>query len=523
MDLIRNSFEAGELAPGMNGRTAARQYPHGCRTLENCVVMLGSGGAERRPGLEIIRETIVTPAVPEVPEVPATYTYTWFSENGAIWGVPLGDRTILCINAGGAARNAGGGTVGIPFANNPFVVGDVIRIRGTSSYDGQYALLAGTSATELVITKPYTAETFDGTETVVRYVATDASSGRMLMDSSGNLWIGHNWSVGNATAVTEIEPDGTMVYDRLTWGTAPVGTSWSQHTVVGLALTADEASLYVLTRIVVTYLFKFDVATGARLWYTATDLSAYDIAADDDGNVYAYDTTTKNLMRHDATTGVGTELEDMGEPAVKAIQAAMYAVAVDSDLELVITAGWQYALTSEGPETLALMYNLAVRTVDGSAQDTLCVGTNYVNGLATCTRQIPVGFLAVKGNYIYVLLATSGTTTEIHKIRWEGSTLTDENSVAGPAYGTGLYFDLWGNLVVVNQDWTNHQSNVFYYYDEGLTLLGYTGGLYSSMLLTWDQGVGGIWVQGCAIPNGDLGTPAIPGIPAVTTTLPVEL
>lgn len=53
MDLIRNSFECGELAPDMGGRTDLREFYQGCRTVENFEVLPG-GGAERRPGFEVI-------------------------------------------------------------------------------------------------------------------------------------------------------------------------------------------------------------------------------------------------------------------------------------------------------------------------------------------------------------------------------------------------------------------------------------------------------------------------------------
>jgi hypothetical protein len=57
MDLIRNSFECGELAPDLNGRTDLKEFHQGCRTLENKVVIPGCGGAARRPGFEIVRWT----------------------------------------------------------------------------------------------------------------------------------------------------------------------------------------------------------------------------------------------------------------------------------------------------------------------------------------------------------------------------------------------------------------------------------------------------------------------------------
>ena len=56
MDLIRNSCEAGELAPNMSGRTDLKEFHQGCRTVENFNVLPG-GGAERRPGFEVVGRT----------------------------------------------------------------------------------------------------------------------------------------------------------------------------------------------------------------------------------------------------------------------------------------------------------------------------------------------------------------------------------------------------------------------------------------------------------------------------------
>ena len=53
MDLIHNTFVDGELSDAMKGRVDLPQYYRGCQTIENMVV-LQTGGASRRPGLEHI-------------------------------------------------------------------------------------------------------------------------------------------------------------------------------------------------------------------------------------------------------------------------------------------------------------------------------------------------------------------------------------------------------------------------------------------------------------------------------------
>jgi hypothetical protein len=53
LDLLHNTFDAGELSPEMDGRTDRPEYYRGCRTLEGFVAKL-SGGACRCPGFEHI-------------------------------------------------------------------------------------------------------------------------------------------------------------------------------------------------------------------------------------------------------------------------------------------------------------------------------------------------------------------------------------------------------------------------------------------------------------------------------------
>lgn len=76
----------------------------------------------------------------------------------------VGSTTTL--DAGPAVDN-GGGLVGIPSTGHGFTGGQIVRIIGTTNYDGENLTLDGsTSANELVITATYVAETFAGTETV---------------------------------------------------------------------------------------------------------------------------------------------------------------------------------------------------------------------------------------------------------------------------------------------------------------------------------------------------------------------
>lgn len=67
----------------------------------------------------------------------------------------------------GPAVDKGAGLVGLPSTGHGFVAGQVVRVIGTTNYDGENLTLdATTSVNELVITATYVAETFAGTETV---------------------------------------------------------------------------------------------------------------------------------------------------------------------------------------------------------------------------------------------------------------------------------------------------------------------------------------------------------------------
>lgn len=85
-----------------------------------------------------------------------------------------------------------GGKVGIPCTAHGQVEGDSIRLEGSLNYNADYALLAETSANELVITASYVAETFTGKEYVYVAIAGTVASPitfSYVSGSDGN-WIG---------------------------------------------------------------------------------------------------------------------------------------------------------------------------------------------------------------------------------------------------------------------------------------------------------------------------------------------
>lgn len=66
----------------------------------------------------------------------------------------------------GDAVNVGNGKVGLPCAGHGLPMGAEITVDGTTSYDGTYLVLRGTTSALLLVETSYTAETFSGTETV---------------------------------------------------------------------------------------------------------------------------------------------------------------------------------------------------------------------------------------------------------------------------------------------------------------------------------------------------------------------
>jgi hypothetical protein len=86
----------------------------------------------------------------------------WVQDSGATGHFE--GETKLIDNA--AAVDKGGGLVGIPMANQPYSTGDIIELRSTDNYDGTNTVDASSSTNEVVITASYSAETFDGDETI---------------------------------------------------------------------------------------------------------------------------------------------------------------------------------------------------------------------------------------------------------------------------------------------------------------------------------------------------------------------
>ncbi len=414
------------------------------------------------------------------PAVPDSYKYTYISENGTIWGIPVTDTTILTLDVDGVAINEGGGIVSVPCTGHPFVAGDVLRF-SNSAYINAYTLTAGTTASRIHFTAVYSAETFDGTEVPQKVIASlDSSAGHMVRDSSGNLYYGHNWNAVNGTYVTKIETDGTLVYDFLnpTWPVAVAG-----GICAGLAITPDDLYLYIWIFVQGPtdngYMEKYDLTTGDLVWQSIKTWPQYDIGIDSSGNVYAAIVySVGETIKFASADGAQTTCAD---------SLGSYGILVDNDLGILVSYGYNAESNNLWVSDLADLSSIAKANVGGTALN------------------LETGCVVSDGQYIYVLAGLTGST--LYKY---DATLTLIASVAGPTYGRGLYIDLWGNLVVVNQDATTGQTELLWFYDTDLNHLDKIKNIYAATLASWAALVGGSWVQGDAVFNGALdGTPEV--------------
>ncbi len=444
----------------------------------------------------------------EVTGVGASQTpVTYINENGALWCLPINNRTILTLDADGVAVNVGGGIVGLPCTGHPFKSGDILYITGTTNYGGAQTLTSGTTANELQFTDTYVAETFDGTEVVQKKITTNSGAGRMAQDSSGNMYIGHGWD--DSTYVTKIDLDGTVTYDCVTLD--PVGPLGSTADVcLGLAVSADDKYLYlwVLREVLNDYgcMLKFDLTTGAELWrttsvYNETNNAGYDMAIDASGNAYAPVRVGNATRKFASATGAGSMLTQMGDHlpggSVSLSTLMDYCCIVDNDMGLVIVGGYSAStIEADGPYA----YNLAVRIFDDSVGATLKVGGWYFETVWRCAA-INSKCILTHDGYIYVLLLTPAgdTTPKIYKIEWTGSALNVVSEMTLPAYAVGFYIDAWDNLVVVNQNYSTTQTSVLHYYDWDLNYVSKIDNMYYACLGAWTAAAGGNWLQGDAV------------------------
>jgi hypothetical protein len=445
-------------------------------------------------------------AVPEVPAVPATYGYTFVSDNGQVFGIPIGDVGLFTTFSGDA-NDTGGGIVGLPYASSPFVEGQAVVITGSDNYTGTYTLPAQNDPNEIQITDNYNAETFDGTERAYLAIGSlNASTGRIATDDDGYVYYGTNYS--DSTYVTKIDVnDGTEDFTALTFDTLPAVPG--SKTCMGLKISADSTDLYMSNQ---AYVYKFDLSDGSETWAIAG--GEFDMDIDDSNNAYA---CVSNIVTQFATAdGATTTYTLMGQSKhAKIWRNSAYDVHVDDTLGIVCWGGYQYY---GGPtaEATPWLYNLAVRTFDDSAGDQVIVGDTreqqVVIWTITHTERIPVDYITSDGTNIYVLINANAGGNNIYKYSWDGSDLTLEDSSVGidATSADGIFMDAWDNLVVVNN--AAGGTTIYFYDPNDLSALGNVGGYLNNVADAW-SGTGGIYTQGNAIANGDLGTASVPAVP----------
>ncbi len=481
--IVLSSFSSGELSPLVGGRVDVSKYYSGCEELENMVV-LPQGGVRKRPGTRFIAEAgkgVVIEGSTGV-STTATYTLTNITENNTLWRLPLGDETIGSLNSGGDAVDVGGGIVGLPYTGHPFTIADTVRITGTTNYNGEFTLEAGTTTNELQITDTYVSESFDATEVIVSTISSLGSgAGRAVTDSSGNIYYGHNWSGGNSTYVTKITPAGVLSYNDLVGGTWPVSGNTSS-TIVGMSLSDDDRYLYLMIELPFisnqAQIEKYDIIAGTLEWsVNGGFFPGFDMDIDASGNAYAAGLGqggvfgTSALSKFASADGTQTSFNEPGANS-------NYVVLVDDDLGIV--------LMSYG--TI-----LNVRTLSDSSGETLAFPAIIASGNIVELDDV---FYIRSGLILYkITIDMDGS---------EITGITTVTSITGPSDAVGLYIDLYDSIVVVNQDWISGQADVIHFYDTDLEPKAVISNMYASLLQTWDSLVGGSWMQGNVSFNGDI-------------------
>lgn len=414
----------------------------------------------------------------------SAYKLTYISENGAIWGVPINweTGTTLTLDSGDARYVGGSGStavVALPCNGHPFKAGQVIRIDGTSHYDGAYTLASGTSDDELYITASYLAETFDGTETVIQYIQVNAGAGRMDQDDDGTLYYGQNTStIDGLGGIVKVTNGTTKIQNFF----APSGGWPTSKTVTCLKLTKDKQYLYAHAD---TYrVYKFRVSDGELMWQATTDALGYDLDVDDEGNVYVSGCVapTYFISKFDKDDGTRT---DFGHAISGTMIWGAYNAVVHG--EYVIHAGYNICSTSSSAD-VANLHNLTIHKTDGTGFRKVLVGGTYTQSSNTYSYTISNSYVATTDDFIYVLC--NGT---IYKLTYE---LGIASAVEVGSGAKGIFLDLWDHLIVVRP----HEDYRFDVYDLELNHLYEVDGNFSGsvMMDLWDAFVGGAWQKGNA-------------------------
>lgn len=411
----------------------------------------------------------------------SNYEITYFTENGAVWGVPITADAVLTLRLSGSARDAGGGFVGLTAVGHPFSEGQVIQIAGAAggglTYNGLHTLTSGTTTNEMVFSATFNAETFDGTETVVQKIATGpaaggaASQGRADQDIDGNMYVG---MLGGVIKIT----DGKTV-----------DFSWffpSGHgalAVNGLELSSDGAFLYVYFSGQNTNLFKLNTSDASTVWKVSNfgGTESFDMAVDSDDNVYipSRADTFESMAIFAAANGSKT---NMSGSLARDGTGTMHHYVCVIDNDMVFTAGHEGVVIEGGfasdfaPETE--LFNIFIRDLDNTGGKGIAIGgIRNVGGSLNGTSSITSEKLLTHNGFIYVL-----TDGRIWKLNSRLEVLID---IDAPDDASGIYADLWDRIVIVTVDGAITER--FHYFSEELVSEGTVDGFPGTMLENWDK------------------------------------
>ena len=269
-----------------------------------------------------------------------------------------------------------------------------------------------------------------------------------------------------------------------------------QTTVNGIDISPDGSYIYAFVEAPDGptdhgFCYKWDLSTGAEEWvstYDATQANpGYDMAVAESGDAYTISTNGLSVIIYASADGSTTSISLPKEHA-GVLNGFVYEIEIDETQEKVIVAGAQGSGKQYDP---ADIYNMVIMDMDGSNQIKVQVGGYFETALFYETPVIRNGHVVAKSDYIYILAAEP--TPKLYKYEWDG---TEDSNTAAPADSIGLYEDLYGNLVVVTQQWIGGLSEVYHYYDKNFNSLATIDGFSTTLLRPWVPSVSNAIIQG---------------------------
>jgi hypothetical protein len=481
---------------------------------------------------------------------PLSITTPWADATDYVMGdeVTHAGREWVCIEAHTSDAAGGDGTGGPPVYNgayghryqwanvffyplnayltatmsgHPFAPGDVVYISGApGNWSGYRTIIATTE------------NTFD-------FVA-DVSGG--LPESSPPIFtdenrvhLKYNYNFSASLGFAKTDPDGNLYYcseltaDRVLKVTAPTATV-NRRTIQGTTWMADDANEEITINafsydIMITkdglYLYyavkgvdpllgltnkvwKYRLSDGAVMWWNGVADSYTRLGVDDDGNVYCgTGTTVVKLAAADGSLSDTYTNVRLGGSSIGDMKVSSYN-------NVIVT-------TSIGLSTSTL--RLEYLDKSGSAS---WVYTDTYPGEALVGTSV-----VLFDGYVYVAGSQGGKANTIYKLDY---TLTVVDSETVPDYIDtspfardasiqGLYIDVYGNLVCVNQNTVGTANpNMILYYDPSSLDLQASDSTWHGQLGGWSSNGEVFLDSGIAPP--DFPNSAFPGTPDAARLIP---